>query len=91
MLIWVWLNLPPPQALLLTAMLLPLTFMDNVLKPMLMGRGLATPTLVIFMGVIGGTLSYGLIGLFLGPVVLAVFHDLVVTWLRHDPDAAAPP
>ena len=88
-LVWAWLALSPPQALLLTTTLVPLTFMDNVLKPMLMGRGLGTPTLVIFMGVIGGTLSFGLIGLFVGPVVLAVFYDLVVTWLRHDPDAAA--
>jgi predicted PurR-regulated permease PerM len=51
-LVWAWLALSPPQALLLTATLVPLTFMDNVLKPMLMGRGLGTPTLVIFMGVI---------------------------------------
>ncbi|MGA0617354.1 AI-2E family transporter [Paracoccus sp. KR1-242] len=84
-LIWSWLTMTPAQALLLTVVLVPLTFMDNVLKPMLMGRGLSTPTLVIFMGVIGGTLSFGLIGLFLGPVVLAVFHDLVLTWLQHDP------
>ncbi|WP_306751263.1 AI-2E family transporter [Paracoccus actinidiae] len=80
-------ELRTPQALLLTAILVPLTLMDNVLKPMLMGRGLSTPTLVIFMGVIGGTLSYGLIGLFVGPVVLAVFYDLLVSWLQHDPDA----
>jgi predicted PurR-regulated permease PerM len=86
-LIWAWLTLSLPQALLLTAILVPLTLMDNVLKPMLMGRGLSTPTLVIFMGVIGGTLSYGLIGLFVGPVVLAVFYDLLVSWLQHDPDA----
>jgi predicted PurR-regulated permease PerM len=37
----------------------PLTLMDNVLKPLLMGRGLSTPTIVIFLGVIGGTLSTG--------------------------------
>jgi predicted PurR-regulated permease PerM len=87
LLIWAWFVLPLPQALLLTVLLVPLTFMDNALKPMLMGRGLSTPTLVIFMGVIGGTLSYGLIGLFVGPVVLAVFYDLLVSWLQHDPDA----
>lgn len=88
-LVWGWLTLPPAGALVLTGMLVPLTFMDNVLKPLLMGRGLGTPVLVIFMGVIGGTLSFGLIGLFVGPVVLAVFYDLVVVWLRQDPDAAA--
>lgn len=62
-------------------MFVPLTLMDNVLKPLLMGRGLSTPTIVIFLGVIGGTLSYGLIGLFLGPIVLGVFHDLLVAWV----------
>jgi predicted PurR-regulated permease PerM len=68
------------HALLLTILLIPLTLMDNVLKPMLMGRGLSTPTLVIFLGVMGGTLTFGLSGLFLGPVVLAVFYDLLVSW-----------
>jgi predicted PurR-regulated permease PerM len=81
-LIWAWMGMDSGHALALTLLLLPLTLMDNVLKPLLMGRGLKTPTLVIFLGLIGGTLSYGLIGLFLGPVVLAVFHDLIVNWLR---------
>jgi predicted PurR-regulated permease PerM len=44
--------------------------------------------LVILTGVIGGTLTHGLVGLFLGPVVLAVFYDLVVAWTRL---GAAPP
>ncbi len=77
-------------ALLLSVLLVPLTIMDNVLKPMLMGRGLTTPALVIFLGLVGGTLAYGLIGLFLGPVVLAVFWDLVVSWtlFRSTPTAS---
>ncbi|WP_211596422.1 AI-2E family transporter [Paracoccus aestuariivivens] len=82
-LVWCWLTMPTAHALLLTSVLVPLTFMDNVLKPLLMARGLSTPTIVIFIGVIGGTLSFGLIGLFLGPVVLAVFYDLLLTWVMH--------
>jgi predicted PurR-regulated permease PerM len=78
--VWAWLTMPTIHALVLTVLLIPLTFMDNVLKPMLMGRGLSTPTLVIFLGVMGGTLTYGLVGLFLGPIVLAVFHDLLLSW-----------
>jgi predicted PurR-regulated permease PerM len=81
-------------ALLLTLYLIPATLADNVLKPMLLGKGLETPTLVILAGVIGGTLSYGLIGLFLGPIVLAVFYDLVIFWVLlgapAEEDQAAP-
>ena len=88
-LIWAWLTMATGPALLLTALLVPLTLMDNVLKPMLMGRGLTTPPLVIFLGVMGGTLTYGLIGLFLGPVVLAVFYDLLITWTLAGPSSVA--
>jgi predicted PurR-regulated permease PerM len=53
-----------------------------VLKPILMARGLTTPLLVILAGVIGGIISYGLVGLFLGQIVLAVFYELVVAWVQ---------
>ncbi|MDS9469808.1 AI-2E family transporter [Paracoccus sp. MBLB3053] len=89
-LVWAWMTMTGPQALLLTVVLLPLTVMDNFLKPMLMGRGLSTPSLVIFLGLIGGTLSFGLIGLFLGPVVLALFHDLLKSWILY-PEPGPPP
>jgi predicted PurR-regulated permease PerM len=59
----------------------PLLLVDNVLRPILMARGLQTPMAVIVIGVICGTLAGGLIGLFIGPVVLAVFYDLVVAWM----------
>lgn len=62
--------------------------MDNLLKPLLIRRGLKTPMLVILAGVVGGTISHGMIGLILGPVVLAVFHELVVAWVRIQPGPA---
>lgn len=83
-LIWAWMNMTTGAALLSTVALVPIALIDNVLKPILMSRGLAAPTLVIFLGVIGGTLTYGLIGLFLGPIVLSVFYDLVLTWAHFD-------
>ena len=86
--IWAWTELNPAAAALLTLLLIPLILIDNVMKPVLVARGLSTPTLVILLGVLGGTLSYGLIGLFLGPIVLSVFHDLVMVWMRGG--AAAP-
>ena len=58
---------------------------DNVLKPMMLGRGLEVPMPVILIGVIGGMLSDGLVGLFVGPVVLAVGYVLFMEWLSHGP------
>jgi predicted PurR-regulated permease PerM len=57
------------------------TLTDNILKPILMGRGSTIPILVIFIGVIGGLLAHGLIGLFVGPVVLALGYELIRAWI----------
>ena len=59
--------------------------LDNILRPVLMARGLQTPMSVILAGVICGTITGGLIGLFVGPVVLAVFYDLVMSWMNGPP------
>ena len=58
---------------------------DNILKPLLLGRGLEVPMPVILIGVIGGMLADGLLGLFLGPVLLAVGYVLLIEWLRQHP------
>jgi predicted PurR-regulated permease PerM len=57
---------------------------DNILKPILLGRGVDVPMLVIFVGAIGGFLSWGIIGLFLGAVVLALGYKLFLTWLEQN-------
>jgi predicted PurR-regulated permease PerM len=57
---------------------------DNILKPMLLGRGVDVPMLVIFVGAIGGFLSSGIIGLFLGAVVLALGYKLLLVWLQQE-------
>jgi predicted PurR-regulated permease PerM len=54
---------------------------DNILKPLLLGRGLDIPMLVILMGAIGGMVYSGLVGLFVGAVVLAVGYRLFTAWL----------
>jgi len=58
--------------------------LDNILKPILLGRGIDVPMLVIFVGAIGGMLASGIIGLFLGSVVLAVSYKLFLAWLELD-------
>jgi len=79
--IWAWFAMPTTTALLFTAYMLPVMIVDNVLRPLLLGRGLRVPTLVILVGVIGGTLAYGIMGLFLGPIVLSVIWELAVAWI----------
>ena len=56
---------------------------DAVLKPLLLGRGVNAPMLVILLGAIGGMISYGIIGLFVGAVVLAVAYQLFVAWVTE--------
>ena len=58
---------------------------DNVLKPLLLGRGISVPMLVIFVGAIGGFIGQGIIGLFLGAVVLALGYELLLAWLGEEP------
>lgn len=66
--------------------MIPVSLLDNFLRPLLLGRGLQTPMLVIFIGVLGGTIAYGIMGLFLGPIVLAVIWELLVAWIYQDPE-----
>jgi predicted PurR-regulated permease PerM len=82
--IWIWLTKDFVVALLLTIYLLIVGLADNILKPLLMGRGLSTPMLVIFIGVVGGMLAHGIVGLFVGPIILAVAWELMVAWIRDD-------
>ncbi|MGV3569691.1 MAG: AI-2E family transporter YdiK [Ramlibacter sp.] len=55
--------------------------MDNILRPLLIKRGADLPLLLIFAGVIGGLLAFGLVGVFVGPVVLAVAYTLLRAWI----------
>ncbi len=80
--IWAWSSWDIMPALLFTVLMVPVMLVDNVLKPILMSRGLDVPMLVILIGVLGGTIAHGLLGLFLGPVILAVFYELVIAWVK---------
>ena len=63
--------------------------LDNVLRPILMTKGVNLPMLLMFTGVIGGLLAFGLIGIFVGPVVLAVVYTLLGAWIAAAPDLSA--
>lgn len=60
--------------------------LDNVLRPMLIRMGADLPMILILSGVIGGLLAFGMIGLFIGPVVLAVSYRLISAWVNEAPE-----
>jgi len=88
--VWAWMHMETGSALVFTLYMLPVSLADNFLKPIVMAAGLTTPMLVIFIGAIGGTLAHGLIGLFIGPIVLAVAYEMLFAWVRSNV-AKAPP
>ena len=55
--------------------------LDNVLKPILLGRGVAVPIAVVFLGAIGGFVAMGIIGLFVGAIILSTGYKLFLAWL----------
>jgi predicted PurR-regulated permease PerM len=56
--------------------------LDNFLRPVLIRKGADLPLLLIFAGVIGGLFAFGLVGIFVGPVVLAVAYTLLDAWMK---------
>lgn len=60
---------------------------DSFLKPLLLGRGVDIPMLVVLLGAIGGMLAFGILGLFVGAVVLALCYKLMMAWLHADDSA----
>lgn len=59
--------------------------LDNVVRPVLIRKGADLPMLLIFAGVLGGLVAFGIIGLFVGPVVLAVSYTLIGQWMAGQP------
>jgi len=65
--------------------------LDNILRPYLIKKGADLPLLLIFAGVIGGMITLGLVGIFVGPVVLAVAYTLIDAWVADDTERDLPP
>jgi predicted PurR-regulated permease PerM len=62
---------------------------DNVLKPMLLGRGVDVPMPVVLLGALGGMVGAGLVGLFTGAVILSVGYQVFMSWVNADPEVQA--
>jgi predicted PurR-regulated permease PerM len=63
-----------------------ISLLDNFLKPILLAKGLKTPMVLIIIGALGGMMLHGIIGIFIGTVLLAVLHQLYMTWLSSKAD-----
>jgi len=84
---WSWTTLGVTQAVVFTGYMALVGLMDNVLRPLVMARGLATPMPVIIVGVVGGAIAYGLVGLFFGPIVLSVAWAVLAAWVQGGGDS----
>jgi predicted PurR-regulated permease PerM len=84
LIIWSWFAMDTTTAVLFTLYMVPVNLLDNILRP-LVAKGLTTPMPVILIGVLGGTLVHGMIGLFVGPIVLSIAWQLLVVWTRDGP------
>ena len=71
-------------AVLLAIWLVITLISDNILKPLLLGRGAPAPMLVVFLGAIGGFITSGFLGLFLGAVILTIGYKLFIVWLEAE-------
>ena len=68
--------------IIFTVYIIIVSLLDNFLKPVLLSKGLQTPTIIIFIGAIGGVILHGIIGLFVGTVVLALAHQFYMNWVN---------
>jgi len=84
LIVWSWFMMDVTTAILFTIYMVPVNLLDNILRPLL-AKGLSTPMPVILIGVLGGTLVHGVIGLFVGPIVLSIAWQLLVVWTRDEP------
>ena len=84
LMVWSWFAMDTTTAILFTLYMVPVNLLDNILRP-LVAKGLKTPMLVILIGVLGGTLVHGIMGLFVGPIVLSIAWQLLAVWTQDAP------
>lgn len=82
--IYMFSHAPTPEAIGFLIFSIVLGLSDNVLKPLLLGRGVDAPMLVILLGAIGGMIIWGILGLFIGSVLLAVAYKLFTEWVHSE-------
>jgi len=84
MVIWIIATKDPFPAVLWSVYFVVVGMVDNILKPLIMGKGSSVPMLVIFLGALGGFIAYGFLGLFFGAIVISLGYKLYLAWLEAD-------
>jgi len=87
--LWLYWTGSTGTAIGLAVVSLPVIMLDNVLRPWLIRRGVELPMLLIVAGVIGGLVGFGVVGLFIGPVLLAVTYTLLKEWIATGPSPSS--
>ena len=78
------------EAIVFTVLLLVAGMTDNVLKPLMLGRGVEAPTVVILLGALGGMATSGILGMFVGATLLALGYEIFMGWVADNPNAEEP-
>ena len=82
--LWLYATGSPGYAIFLVFWgLLAVSSVDNFVKPILISRGTTLPLALVFLGVFGGILSFGFLGLVLGPILLSAGIAMIQAWLKH--------
>lgn len=84
-----WFMMEPTSAIFFSAYMAVVSVLDNVLRPLVMARGLSVPMPVVLVGVLGGIFAHGIIGLFVGPVVLSIAWQLLISWVKSATEQSA--
>ena len=82
-LLWAWPNMSGFPATVITVYMIVVGLIDNFLKPLVLGKGKEMPMIVVFLGALGGFIAYGLIGLFVGAVVLVIAWQVIRVWIEE--------
>ena len=75
------------EAIAYTVLLLVAGMSDNVLKPLMLGRGVKAPMVVILLGALGGMATAGILGMFVGATLLTLGYKIFMSWVTDNPDA----
>ena len=84
--IWLYMSVGALMGTVLLLFTIPALVLDNIIRPILIKKGADLPLLLIFAGVIGGLMAFGVIGLFIGPVLLTVTYTLIKAWVSGGDD-----
>jgi predicted PurR-regulated permease PerM len=83
--LWLWMTDQPGFAIFLAAWgILVVGVSDNVVRALFVSRGAQIPALLAFLGAVGGLLTWGIVGIFVGPVIVGVVYQLVMQWVETE-------